>query len=110
MPTFDILGALLEYEFGLAVHCENPFCRHRVDLDLAALAERLGRDFVCIGKPNPLTAKMVCSKCGSKDLGLILSPVTGYTNGPPNAVLPYGGPGGSPVPVKTRRSRRRVRL
>jgi hypothetical protein len=110
MAAIETIGALIAGDFTVWVHCENQFCRHHAILDLHALADRLGSDFIAIGKPNPLMAKMVCSKCGGKDLGLIVSPVTGYTNGPPNAVLPYGGPGGSAVPVKTRRSRRRVRL
>lgn len=111
MATIDTIGALIREGFAVSVHCENQFCRHRAVLDLRALAERLGMDFVVIGKPNPLTAKLCCSKCSGKDLGLILHPETGYTNGPPNAVLDYGKGGAADrPPVKARRARRRVRL
>lgn len=110
MATIDTLGALIDHGFRISIHCGNQFCRHYTRLDLHALAERFGRDFLVIGKPNPLTARMRCSKCGGKDLGLILQPVTGYTDGPPNAVLMTAGPSVDRPYVKGRRARRKVRL
>lgn len=110
MPTIDTLGALIGHGFRLSIHCENQFCRHYARLDLNALAERFGREFVAIGKPNPLTARMRCSKCGGKDLGLILQPVTGYTDGPANAVLMNAERPADRLHVKGRKARKRIRL
>jgi len=111
MATIDTLGALLDHHFRLSIYCGNQFCRHSAKLDLEALVERFGRDFVTVGKPNPLAARMVCSKCGSKDLGLILLPTTGYDTGPVSPGAHAGFVPGAPRPhVKTRRARRKVRL
>lgn len=111
MATIDTLGALIEHGFRLSIHCDNQFCRHSAKLDLEALADRFGRDFVAIGNPNPLTARMRCSRCGGKDLGLILSPGTGYDQGPFNSGPDYGAVRSAERPaVKGRRARRRVRL
>lgn len=111
MATIDTIGALIDHGFRLSIHCENQFCRHNALLDLVALAERFGRDFVTIGRPNPLTARMRCSKCGGKDLGLILSPRTGYENGPFSSGPDYGVEMSVERPhVKGRRARRRVRI
>ena len=111
MATIDTLGALIDHGFHLSIHCENQFCRHYTRLDLYALAEKFGRNFVAIGKPTPLTARMRCSKCGGKDLGLILSPRTGYENGPFSSGPDYGVERPVERPhVKGRRARRRVKL
>jgi hypothetical protein len=111
MATIDTLGDLIDHGFRLSIHCENQFCRHYTSLDLHALAERFGRDFVTIGKPNPLTARMRCSKCGGKDLGLILQPVTGNELGPFSSGPDYGVERSVDRPhVKGRRARRRVRI
>ena len=110
MAAIETIGALIADDFTVWVHCENQFCRHHAILDLRALADRLGMDFVCIGKPNPLLARMSCSMCGGKDLGLTIQPVTGYTYGPPPADLPFGEPRHDRPHVKGRRARRRVRL
>lgn len=108
MASIETLSALIDEGFRLSVHCENPFCRRYVDLDISALAETLGRDFVFVGKPNPLTARMRCSKCGGKELGLILIPTTPY-----DRVVSHG-PTHGPVPADwtpaVRRARRKVRL
>lgn len=78
MPSIDTLGDLINDGFTVYAFCNNTFCRHSVTLDLVALSERLGVDFVAIGTPNPLAARLRCSKCQGNDLGLILQPVTGY--------------------------------
>jgi len=110
MASIETLGDLIDDGYRVSVHCHAPLCWHWAPLDLVVLAERFGRDFVAVGNPNPLAAKLRCSKCQSKKVGIILLPVTGYTNGPPAADLPYGGPPSDRPQVKTRRSRRRVRL
>lgn len=70
----ETLGDQIDQGFMVSAYCENQACRHSVDLDLSALAERLGRDFVTVGNPNPLAARLACSKCRGKDISLILSP------------------------------------
>lgn len=80
-----------------------------MDLDLPALAERLGYDFVAIGDPNPLVAKLRCGKCGSKDLGLILSSRSGYS-GASAPVAERPAVKASDIPVNSRKSRRRQKL
>ena len=72
MIRTDTLGGLRDRGYSVSAHCHT--CRHSSPLDLAGLAERLGADFVCVGDPNPLVPLLRCQRCGSKDLGLILSP------------------------------------
>lgn len=68
------LGDQIDQGFTVSAYCENQACRHSVDLDLDALAEKLGRGFVTVGSPNPLVARLHCAKCKGKDISLILSP------------------------------------
>jgi hypothetical protein len=42
------LGDLVAHGYGMNALCER--CRHRVDLDMAALIERFGAQFVYVGK------------------------------------------------------------
>lgn len=81
MIRTDTLGGLLDRGYSVAAHCHS--CRHSSPLDLAGLVEQLGADFVAVGNPNPLVRVLRCQKCGSKDLGLILSP--------PNVPMPSAG-------------------
>lgn len=76
--AINTFRALIRDGYSVSAHCNDPFCRHSVELDLPALAERLGLDFVTVGDPNPLAAKLRCAKCGGKDIGLILSAPNGY--------------------------------
>ena len=70
--AIQTLSDLIENRFGVTAFCET--CRHSVDLDLRAMAERLGLGFVAIGNPNPLAARLTYAKCGGKEISLILSP------------------------------------
>jgi hypothetical protein len=107
----DTLQALTENGFRLYAHCGNLDCRHSSQLDLKVLAEKLGPDFVAIGNPNPLVARLHCQKCGSKDLGMLVVPLSGYERGPFSSGPDFGIVGRKPaVPVNSRKSRRRVRL
>ena len=81
MIRTDTLGGLVERQYSVTAHCHG--CRHSSPLDLAGLAERLGRDFVAVGDPNPLVRLLRCVKCQGKDLGLIISP--------PNVPMPSAG-------------------
>ena len=81
MIRTDTLGGLLERGYSVTAHCHS--CRHSSVLDLARLAERLGRGFVAVGDPNPLVRLLRCQKCQGKSLGLIISP--------PNVPMPSAG-------------------
>lgn len=81
MISYDTIGRLIEGRFSVSAHCFAQGCGHSARLDLVGLAERLGDDFVAVGDPNPLVKLLRCQKCGGKDLGIILQPVTGYTSG-----------------------------
>ena len=73
MLRLSTITHLIGQGYRITAHC--GVCQHSSVLDLAALAEKLGADFIAIGDPNPLAAKLRCDQCQSKDIGLILSPV-----------------------------------
>lgn len=71
MHAITTLGHLIADGYSITAHCGD--CQHSKPLDLPALAERLGADFVAIGTPNPLVERLRCEKCGSKRIGLIIA-------------------------------------
>lgn len=107
--SISTIQDLIDNQMGLSVHCNAIGCGHSADIDLHAMGERLGYDFVAIGDPNPLVAKLRCGKCGSKDLGLILSSRSGYS-GPTAPISDHRIAKRSDIAVNTRKSRRRQRL
>lgn len=107
--TLSTIQDLIDNQMGLSVHCNAIGCGHGADLDLHALGDRLGFDFQAIGDPQPLVARLRCGKCGSKDLGLILSSRSGYS-GPSSPVAEPPAVKAADIPVNSRKSRRRVRL
>jgi hypothetical protein len=73
--TISTLGDLKADHYELTGHCgASVECRHSSKLDLDALIDRLGADFVSFGDPNPLAARLRCEKCGGRSITLILSP------------------------------------
>lgn len=53
-------------------YCHNPKCGHHAELDWRGLRDRLGPDHGALrGEIEPL---LVCSKCGGKAIGLIMTP------------------------------------
>jgi hypothetical protein len=62
--VIETLGDLVAHGYGLNAMCSR--CRHRCDLDMAALIARLGPEFGYVGKA--LDAHLVCSDCGSRDV------------------------------------------
>lgn len=107
--TLSTIQDLIDNQMGMSVHCNVIGCGHGADLDLHALGGRLGFDFQAIGDPQPLVARLRCGKCGSKDLGLILSSRSGY-KGPSAPVSGQGIAKAADIPVNSRKSRRRIRL
>lgn len=76
MYVINTLGILIDQGYSISAHCNADGC-HRVSrLDLVALADKLGRDFVVIGDPNPLVPRLRCSRCSSRDISLIIQPDT----------------------------------
>ncbi|CAA0130295.1 Uncharacterised protein [Starkeya nomas] len=60
----NTLGSLIDNGHGLGVHCLNPECRRYVELDLPALAAKLGRDHGSMHRD--LAPIMKCTACGQK--------------------------------------------
>ncbi|HWU60832.1 MAG TPA: hypothetical protein VN112_02285 [Ensifer sp.] len=79
MIRIDTIGALIEYRYDLSVHCHARDCWNRGTVDLEALAVRLGKGHSFLAKD--LRRFFRCSKCGSKDVGFILSPFTNCVAG-----------------------------
>jgi ribosomal protein L37E len=62
----ETLGDLVAHDYGLNVTCER--CRHRSDLDMAALIQRFGADFRYVGPT--LDRHLVCGRCGEKTVAV----------------------------------------
>lgn len=62
--------------WGDRIFAKCQSCQRDQMLDLAALRNRLGGNFVCVGNPNPLAAKLRCKSCGGRDIGLMVLPAT----------------------------------
>ncbi|WP_157014916.1 hypothetical protein [Mesorhizobium xinjiangense] len=60
---------MIDYDHNLTAHCNA--CRHHCRLDLEALGRRLGFEHSTLARA--LAPKLVCSKCGSKNIALINS-------------------------------------
>lgn len=74
MKVINTFRAWIDNGYSVTVHCGDRECRHQAVLDLVGLSEHLGLDFVTVGDPNPLTARLRCGQCGGKNLSLIVSP------------------------------------
>lgn len=66
------IQSLIDEGITLSAYCHRPACAHSQDLDLRKLRERLGPDHGAMH--DDLVPKMRCSKCGSKEVGLIHNP------------------------------------
>jgi hypothetical protein len=64
------IGSIIDA--GLRIHAFCLDCGHDEDLDLGEVARRLGRKHSSL--PVHLVPKLVCSKCGSKNVGTVLAP------------------------------------
>lgn len=68
----NTIQSLINYPHELGAHCKK--CGRFKWLDLQALGGRLGFDHSTMHRD--LAPKLKCERCGSKDIGLTLSPVT----------------------------------
>lgn len=57
---------------GLRIHAFCLDCGHDEDVDLTEVARKLGRKHSSL--PVHLVPKLVCSNCGSKNVGTVLAP------------------------------------
>lgn len=67
----ETIGDLIDGDYGLTACCEAGGCYNSADLDLDALARRLGRDHSSMH--DSLTPLLRCSKCGSRKIGIRIS-------------------------------------
>jgi hypothetical protein len=58
----ETLGDLVAHDYGMNAICEK--CRHRADLDLRSLIDKLGAGFVDVGRT--LNSRLSCGRCGEK--------------------------------------------
>jgi hypothetical protein len=65
------LGAIRNAGLHLHAFCLNPGCGWDADLDIGTLIERLGRQHSAM-QPD-LVPLLVCSRCGGKDIAVVLS-------------------------------------
>ena len=85
----ETIADLIDGDYGLTACCEAGGCYNSADLDLEALARRLGRDHSSMH--DALTPLLRCSKCGSRKIGIRLSA---------NASQMFGTPQGWLMPPK----------
>jgi hypothetical protein len=64
------IGSIIDA--GLRIHAFCIDCSHDEDLDLREVARKLGRKHSSL--PVHLVPKLVCSNCGSKNVGTVLVP------------------------------------
>ncbi|WP_367226919.1 hypothetical protein, partial [Mesorhizobium sp.] len=63
----------------ISVWCHRPTCGHHADLDLVKLRDKLGPDHGAMH--DDLVPKLRCSKCGGKNVGIIIHVDTSPTSG-----------------------------
>jgi hypothetical protein len=56
-------------------------CNHSAVLDWDVLIAELGPDFIIVRDRDKFLRRLRCSKCGGRDMGIVLSPGTGYRAG-----------------------------
>jgi hypothetical protein len=79
MRAITTLEHLIAGGYSVTAHCGD--CQHSSELNLAALAIKLGPNFVAIATPNPLVERLKCESCGRKHIGLIIGAPGGTTPG-----------------------------
>lgn len=65
------LGALRDAGLHLHAYCNTPDCHWSAPLDLSAMIDRLGAAQSAL--PPDLAPRLVCSRCGGKDVAVVLS-------------------------------------
>jgi len=70
--TIDTIAQCIRYGHRITAYCLNLDCRHSQQLDLHALAERLGPDHSTLHKH--LAPLLRCKACGGKRVQLTVHP------------------------------------
>jgi hypothetical protein len=65
------LASLKEAGLKLFAFCNNPACRWSAVLDTDELIAKLGEQHGTL--PTDMVPRLICSQCGSKDVGVVLS-------------------------------------
>ena len=78
MTTLSTIQSYIDAKHVITAHHaaggDNP-CSHYSELDLVALAERLGPDFDIVERHDWFVSRLVCAKCGRKgSMSIIISP------------------------------------
>lgn len=69
------IGSYIDNGYRVSVHCLEFGCHHSAELDLEALAVKLGRDYDMIEEHDRLVRMLVCEKCGVRgNIQLNISP------------------------------------
>lgn len=76
--TLATIGSYIEARHTITAH-HNPGgvhpCHHSAELDLVALADRLGPDFDLVANHDWFVSQLRCTACGRKGgMSLIISP------------------------------------
>jgi hypothetical protein len=69
--VIETLGDPHARGYGVNTMCER--CRHRADLDLQALIDKLGAGFVYVGRTPD--CRLACSRCGAHDVHCQIHPL-----------------------------------
>jgi hypothetical protein len=70
------LAEHIEYCHAIRAYCDRRGCGYHAELDLEVLVRRLGPDHSAMA--SKLIPHLRCSRCGSRQVSLIVSPQTGY--------------------------------
>ena len=68
----NTLGSLIDGGDIMRAVCRPISCGRVVDLDIEALARKLGRDHSCMSKD--IAPKLHCTACGGKNCGIQIVP------------------------------------
>lgn len=75
-PSLETLGHLRDMNVRIFAHCTAQYAGHGDWLDIDALIERFGEDYVFINETR-IGAACVCRKCGHRGATLRLHPAGG---------------------------------
>jgi len=81
MHDNSTIQGMIDGGYSTRAYCQNAKCGHYADLDWPALRDRLGPDHGSMH--DDIVPLLVCSKCGGKDIGLIMTPGTKEYGGNP---------------------------
>lgn len=81
MSSNRTIQGMIDGGYKTRAYCHNPRCGHHAEIDWLALRVKLGPDHGALH--DDIVPKMVCSKCGGKAIGLIVTPGTKEYGGNP---------------------------